>query len=211
MIFYNVKNLYVGNIALVTATSPNQTKIRNLGKYIIFKKIKIKANNSKNLYAKNIFTDEAYLLLSGFPITYTELLNRNAINNYAINFSLPLENFLNNPQNIISEKKILEILNKIQEESSKSILDEISLTILETNNLVKNAQIDEKLKATITKELEALEKCYLDFITNLEKNPQENSHEDKYNFKIECMKKLATIIEKINNPYLPKIYSLEKK
>ena len=183
----------------------------------------MKKNDYGDKMAINVFTKQKYFFFHGNR--YQEDTIWKAINSFAIFEYYPFEVFFDEPRKTISEKELLEIYNKIKngmknelkeeklmkEESKEVITDSILQTILKTNELVKNSIVDEKIKTEIVHQLEELGEYYVSAMMNINNEDNVLTLNNEYSIRMECIRKLAEIEDRFNNPEVVKTHSLKRQ
>lgn len=209
-----VKNLFVGELGYITK-SKHKYHANMKNKYkIIFRKL---GYDVSDYIGEDILTEQRYFFLHGN--TYEKDTIDKAIGSYAIVTYTPLSQFLSLTKKTISVQELIELYNELNninpkqereiQKSTEPITDSILKTILETNELVKKSNIDDKLKQKLVQELEELGEYYVEETINI--NSQNNSGltlENAYSIRINTIKRLTEIEEKITNPELSKVRSL---
>ncbi|MBQ8681810.1 MAG: hypothetical protein IJ509_02760 [Bacilli bacterium] len=230
MFIYKVQDLYVGRLGFVTKTHKETSDtyhVKEIEQFIIFKKEQL---NLTDYQARDIFSNRTYYFFWGnnfIDDTIDKAVNGIAIANY-----LPLDQFLEIPKKYITKKELMDIHKEVnsvftQKDISKEekkeknpptepITDAILTTILKTSDLVKTTEMDKKFKETVIKELEELGRYYVEVSIKLAQtnNPDELISlgvENEYSLRMNCMKRLVEIEEKIKNPTMAKVRSLRNQ
>lgn len=214
---YKTENLYVGLLGYVySSNNENKRNIESIEKFIIYQK---EYFEFRDYIAKDIFTNKEYFFFSGNRRP-SHTIER-AIGGHAILRSFPIETIIENCGKYIKKNELIELLNNLNnqpsekenkiEEPTEKVTDIILKTILETNELVKIAEIDESLKKSIVSELENLGEYYINALTNLHNKENNDPFENEYSIRMKCMKALVEIEEKFKNPNAIKSYSLKKQ
>ena len=135
---------------------------------------------------------------------------------------IPIETFIQEPKRWITKSELLKLYRdsntskqeeNIKKELSEPITDNLLKMILETNNLVKNTQLEESFKNFIIQELEQLAEYYVTSLTKLNKSniPMLSLENNEYQICMECIKRLVEIDCELKNPNHTKNYSLKKQ
>lgn len=221
--YYKVKNLYIAQLGYVTRTPDDGRQINSVDDWIIIQKKKFyePGSYSDAIYGdyigQNIFTKQEYFFWAGNSNYYDTIYK--VVNGYAIYRTVPLGQILTSPEDTLTKEELLGIfyqLNKKEspkkEKPTEEVTDNILKTILETNELVKQTDIDEELKLRITKELEELGENYVkEMIRVTEKNNDNLTLESEHSVRMATIKRLVEIEAKIKNPNHAKTYSLRKQ
>lgn len=217
---YKVDNLYVGLLGYVTKKEKDTISITTDDKdkrFIIYQKVEFEYGD---YVAQDIFTKKKYFFWNGNKYELDTIFR--AVDNYAIYKSLTIDQFLTIPKEYVSKTELLAIYNKlnnpqkeIEEEVNKTeqvqITDSILKTILETNDLVKKTLLDENLRNEIIQELEDLGKYYVDEILKLNDFNSGLILNNEYSIRMEVIKRLVEIENRIKNFNCDKKYSLIKQ
>lgn len=208
---FQVDDLYFGILGYVTKKN-GTLSITQVQKFLFFKKVSVGYGEA----AQNIFTNNKYFFFHGNAYPWHTI--EKAINSFAIFNYVPIELLLDNQKKTITEKKLLELYQELKssilKEKNKPVLDQpvtdsILKTILDTNELVKNSFIDQRLKEEIIQDLELLGEYYVNSLIKITENTDATLNE--YGLKMECMRRLVKIEEKFKNPQVSKVHSLRKQ
>lgn len=220
MFYYEVSNLYIGSLGYVTQGTYGNLKIECKNEIIIYKKEKVDCWG--NFCAKEIFTNQKFYFFKGNKFD-SDTIDK-AINGFAIYSSSPLSMLIQKKR--VTKKQLKEIYSEInkeinqndqekEEESTSSITDNILQMILETSKKVKNAEIDECLKAKTLADLEELSEYYvteiINKITSSEKSCPKITVENEYTIKMNTIRRLVEIEGNYQNPEQAKKYSLKRQ
>ena len=212
MKYYRTDNLYVGLLGDVTSiNNDKQMTIESIDKYIIYTKLYYYYGDM----AKDIFTGKVYYFWDG-NISTSKTIEK-AIGGCAVYTTSPIELYLDFPKRKATKNELLTILDKLnntheekakEDEVATPITDSILTTILETSDLVKVSEISEEAKEEFVKELEQLAENYVQDMNNL------GSHDpftSEYQIRMNYIKALVDIEERIKSPSEIKAYSLKKQ
>lgn len=213
MKYYRTDNLYVGLLGNVTSiNNDKQMTIESIDKYIIYTKLYYYYGDM----AKDIFTGKVYYFWDG-NISTSKTIEK-AIGGCAIYTSSPIELYLDSPKKKTSKSELLTILDKLnnqhkeevkKDEVATQITDSILTTILETSDLVKVTEISEEAKEEFVKELEQLAENYVRDMNSL--GNSNNPFKSEYQIRLNYIKALVDIEERIKSPSKIKAYNLKKQ